>query len=103
MTPEQAKYLLPFIKAFSEGKTIQVQSEFSSDVWHDLVDPNFTSKMAYRVKPNPIVVKYRRFLCKRTETRYYVDTCCSVEGVNHAEALSNFVRWIDTDWVTEVV
>lgn len=103
MPPEQAKHLLPIIKAFSEGKTIQVQSELDPNIWDDLCDPKFNSKMPYRIKPDPIVVKYRRYLCGGSETRYYVDTCCSNGGVGLVEALTNFVRWIDTDWVTEVV
>lgn len=100
MTPEQAKDLLPIIKAYSKGKQIQI---YCAGNWVSINNPSFVEDVLYRIKPDPIVVKYRRYLCKRTETRYYVDTCCSDEGVNHVEALTNFVRWIDTDWVTEVV
>lgn len=101
MTPEQAKYLLPIIKAYSEGKTIQIQSLDDKLTWTDLAWPNFVCDVKrYRIKP---VVKYRRFLFKITERLYNVNTCCSEEDVNPVEILPNFVRWIDTDWVTENV
>lgn len=106
MTPEQAKYLLPIIKAFSEGKTIQVQSEYDPSVWYDLVNPSFTSDMAYRIKPDPIVVKYRRFIWRAATQKYYVATAyfdVYNTNVKSIEGASSFVRWIDTDWVTENV
>lgn len=107
MTPEQAKYLLPIIKAFSEGKTIQVQSEYDSSVWYDLVNPSFTSDMTYRIKPDPIVVKYRRFIWRNEAQTHSVavlhDRPWRDASVTYVETLPEFVRWIDTDWVTENV
>lgn len=60
MTREEAKKLLPFIQAFSEGKTIQsrcITSETS--LWWDVNNPTFKADgFDYRIKPEP---KYRPF------------------------------------------
>ena len=64
MTREEAKKLLPFIQAFSEGKTIQWLKP-DSDEWIDVVGGDNVdfedlaeSNVAYRIKPEP---KYRPF------------------------------------------
>lgn len=60
MTREEAKKLLPFIQAFSEGKTIQ--SKCVTDempLWWDDNNPTFEiDDFDYRIKPEP---KYRPF------------------------------------------
>lgn len=60
MTREEAKKLLPFIQAFSEGKTIQ--SRCITDempLWWDDNNPTFkVDDFDYRIKPEP---KYRPF------------------------------------------
>ena len=56
MTKEQAKALLPFIQAFSEGKTIQFKS---NGKWVDLDSASFMlTPERYRIKPES---KYRPF------------------------------------------
>ena len=51
MTRERAKELLPILKAYAEGKTIQCKM---GDGWYDLSDPNFAGfdVKLYRVKPS---------------------------------------------------
>lgn len=63
MDREQAKALLPIIKAFSEGKTIQCLT--GSGEWYDVVGNDTIDfeiladrKTKYRIKPEP---KYRSF------------------------------------------
>ena len=57
MKREEAKELLPIIKAFAEGKTIQLKSD--TNIWVDIRNPNFNMKPSdYRIKPEP---KYRPF------------------------------------------
>ena len=60
MTREEAKKLLPFIQAFSEGNTIQ--SKCITDempLWRDDNNPTFEiDDFDYRIKPEP---KYRPF------------------------------------------
>lgn len=59
MTREKAKELLPIIKAYAEGKTIQY---LIKDEWFDAFAPNFNfSANDYRIKPEP---KYRPFKTK---------------------------------------
>ena len=64
MTREEAKKLLPFIQAFSEGKKIQWLKP-DSDEWIDIVGGDNVDfedltefNVAYRIKPEP---KYRSF------------------------------------------
>lgn len=60
MTREEAKKLLPFIQAFSEGKTIQSKciTDYIS-LWWDDNNPTFdVDNFDYRIKPEP---KYRPF------------------------------------------
>ena len=61
MTKEEAKKYLPYIQAFAEGKTIQIQvitNNGSEIEWKDVKDPNFHLGHIYRVKPKS---KYRPF------------------------------------------
>ena len=55
MTREEAKKLLPIIKAFAEGKTIQL---FTNGIWEGAENPSFEELSRYRIKPEP---KYRPF------------------------------------------
>ena len=55
MTREEAKELLPIIKAFAEGKDIQIRN-ITDDGWDDINDDrmSFCAKAeAYRIKPEP--------------------------------------------------
>lgn len=57
MTRENAKELLPIIKAYSEGKKIEFLN--SGDKWELLTAPSFDGEhFQYRIKPEP---KYRPF------------------------------------------
>ena len=57
MTREEAKELLPIIKAYSEGKDIEIL--VSTGEWELLTDPYFDNEPSrYRIKPEP---KYRPF------------------------------------------
>ena len=56
MTREEAKELLPIIKAFSEGKTVQYSSD--KEIWNDAKAPDFDCGAFYRIKPEQ---KYRPF------------------------------------------
>ena len=55
MTREEAKEMLPIIKAFAEGKTIQL---FTNGIWEGAENPSFEELSRYRIKPEP---KYRPF------------------------------------------
>lgn len=57
MDRNQAKELLPIIKAFSEGKPIQSRCiKGDKSLWYDDEDPSFDDDFEYRIKP-----KYRPF------------------------------------------
>ena len=59
MTREEAKQLLPVIKAFTEGKTIEYR-EYDGE-WKVAHTPTWSSHLFYRIKPEP---KYRPFKSK---------------------------------------
>lgn len=57
MTREEAKELLPIIKAYAGGKTIQIFDDRNE--WNDLNKPTFDGDpSSYRIKPE---TKYRPF------------------------------------------
>lgn len=59
MNRNQAKELLPIIKAFSEGKVIESRCiKGDKSLWYDDEDPSFDGDFEYRIKPVP---KYRPF------------------------------------------
>ncbi len=63
MTREEAKAMLPIIKAYADGKTIQTKIKTDStalfEKWIDVVNPDFDScPGCYRIKSEP---KYRPF------------------------------------------
>ncbi len=59
MTREQVQNFLPIMKAYAEGRTVQVQS---SEGWVDIVEPAWGMwegrYREYRVKPEPRYVRY---------------------------------------------
>lgn len=59
MTREEAKELLPLIKAFAEGKTIEYREHNGG--WQVAHTPTWSSRLFYRIKPEP---KYRPFETK---------------------------------------
>ena len=56
MTREEAKELLPILKAFAEGKAIEFRT--IEGTWEELPDPLFQNPYKYRIKPEP---RYRPF------------------------------------------
>ncbi len=62
MTREEAKELLPIIKAYAEGKKIQVKCKTDSNAitehWVDVTNPDLDNPKCYRIKPEPT---YRPF------------------------------------------
>ena len=66
MTKEEAKVLLPIIKTFSEGKTIECRTRVRelnkgwkySTIWKETKELKFQDTYEYRIKPEP---KYRPF------------------------------------------
>ena len=86
MTREEAKEMLPIIKAFAEGKTIQL---FTNGIWEDAKNPTFESGAMYRIKPE---LKYRPFksqeecwleLLKHQPFGWvkYGDSICSIQNI----------------------
>ena len=58
MTREEAKQLLPIIKAFSEGKEIEGLYKGTKSPWFKIKDMDFNEGIIFRIKPEP---KYRPF------------------------------------------
>ena len=59
MTREEAKKLLPIIKAYAEGKAIESRCiKGDTSLWYDDEDPSFDDDFEYRIKTEP---KYRPF------------------------------------------
>ena len=59
MTREYIKIMMPIIKAFAEGKTLQYRVNKENNEWKDIDNPSFNDAPSeYRIKPKP---KYRPF------------------------------------------
>ena len=56
MTKERAEKLLPIIKAYAEGKEIQVLTP--SKGWDTITTPNFDDISCYRIKPEGKELKW---------------------------------------------
>ena len=100
--PQQIKTLLPILTAFAEGKTIQRWNGVG--VWFDSCVVTLDSPAeCYRIKPDPIILKYRRYIGRDHEGFYVNSISQNLSGysdINNIEEMSCFVRWIDNDWVT---
>lgn len=58
MTQEDAIKLLPIIKAYSEGKTIEVRSLLDGS-WGNISNPQFDGDPSvYRIKPEPKLIPF---------------------------------------------
>lgn len=57
MTKEEAKKNLELIKAFAQGKDIQML-EIDGKTWSDVGNPYFTENRDYRIKPDPEYVPW---------------------------------------------
>jgi len=100
MTPQQAKEFLPLLAAYAQGKRIQYT--YDGKIWEDTCNISFTSPISwYRVKPDPIILKYRRYIWK-DPNGWHITSLSSLSGISsiNVENMEEFVRWIDTDWVT---
>ena len=59
MNRNQAKVLLPIIKAYAEGKAIESRCvKGDKSLWYNDEDPSFDDDFEYRIKPEP---KFRPF------------------------------------------
>lgn len=55
MTREEAKKLLPIIKAYAEGKAIESRCiKGDTSLWYDDKDPSFDDDFEYRIKPEKV-------------------------------------------------
>lgn len=101
MNRDEAKQLLPIIQAFADGKKIQFYQE-ATEQWEDVNKPAFTfAPNRYRIKPETIKIEHRRFLYKFHN--YRICICTSRAEAKVIGTNPNFVRWIDSDWITEEV
>lgn len=101
MNRDKAKQLLPIIQALADGKKIQFYQEATGQ-WKDSNNPAFTfAPNHYRIKPETIKIEHRRFLYKYSA--YLICICSSKEEAKSIINNPNFVRWIDSDWITEEV
>ena len=113
MNRNQAKELMPIIKAFAEGKAIESRCiKGDKSLWYDDEDPSFDDDLEYRIKPDPTyrpvkdaeecwqeMQKHQPFgfmKFKDTESGYYMLTCISIGvGVGINDSLFSYDRVFD--------
>lgn len=92
------------IVAWAEGKTVQVRYGPNSHIWIDALPqknaPNFNDeKVEWRIKPQPIIIKYCLALMRYKSEEYYTavfrqDEYFLIEFINS----ENFAKWV-SDWL----
>lgn len=94
------------IRAWLDGKAIEVFNVIAQQ-WQpvrpveDWILPPFRTEWRYRLKPDPAVFKYRRFVWRDKVANK--DRIAVIEdGIlvlpDNIESRDSFVRWIDTEW-----
>jgi len=98
-TPHPHKDL---IIAWANGAKIQRKNVLTEE-WTDAANsPLWSPDTEYRIKPEPIILQYRKYL---TVYNYYVNKRTVYEIViatdpsYNVEKEPNFVKWLDDDWV----
>lgn len=100
MNRDEAKQLWPIIQAYAEGKTIQWFNDVGE--WKSLKEAAFNlPPNRYRIKPETIKIEHRRYLYNYSGYRILV--CDSRAEAGDIITSPWFVRWIDSDWITEEV
>ena len=100
MNKDNVYEYLPLIQALTEGKQLQYKSSLSNGKWNDLDNVYFESPSGnYRIKPEPITFKYRRFI-GLFYSKYYVGiyeySPNTVEPDTFAFNMGKaFIKWID--------
>lgn len=91
------------IREYANGYPVQFRNELTSR-WTDVEAPAFADGAEYRVKPDTIELKYRRYATR--------DWCGSMSVFclqwdsrhdYYPENGLDFLRWIDADWITSTV
>lgn len=100
MTPHKHAAL---IKAWADGAVIQARFP-GIEEWKD-IDPTWSLHIEYRIKPEPVMVKYRRYVAKTLGGKLRVFTYCdgACHSIESVERQIGFAKWIDHDWITEEV
>lgn len=97
MNRQEAKRLLPIIQAFAEGKDIQ-ERYGAGTCWADITTPDFGMNPAnYRIKPESVKIRYRRYLWKDFGGKYLIDI--TTGDIKAVEDDAMFIKWIDPDWI----
>jgi hypothetical protein len=99
------------VVAWLEGKTIQIQGWSGNPLkWIDMEKvenstclPVFNINTNYRIKPEPVVVRYRRVLWKGFDNMLRVEAMRPTDTLPAYEKSACFVKWIDTEWQEYVV
>lgn len=97
------------VKAWLDGKIVQM---WIAGKWTDMRNADqqnvvhvFHVDDAYRIKPEPVIVRYRRYLYQYYNTSPRVGTYSETSGCTEAGIanMCGFVKWIDTEWREYVV
>ncbi len=89
MTQQEAKLLLPLIKALAEGKTLQVKGR---NTWEDTQSPLFLSDFEYRVKPEPLVLYVNVYKNKYNTATWYGIPTTDPQPPQNCQGPNEFIR-----------
>lgn len=98
------------IVAYAKGRPIQCRKcskmGFDFGPWNTpntfFGSPSFENpELEWRVKPEPVVIKYRNALMKNSQGKFYVEVIPQTEG-ERFEEWGGFVRWIGEEMIYTV-
>lgn len=68
------------------------------------LSPAWVSRTEYRIKPTPVVARYRRYLAKNVNcVKVYTVNENDYTAPKEVEGYSTFIKWIDNDWQEYVI
>jgi hypothetical protein len=89
------------IKAWADGNPIQFKGEDDAE-WRDTAEPSWFDVLQYRVKPEPVKVRYRVSLHERRDGGLFTLTSDDNKEAEGHERERDFRRWL-ADWKEESV
>jgi len=67
------------------------------------INPSWNEYSQYRIAPKKEVIRYRRFI-RSSDRCFIIDVAqATADAPEHVVKWADFIRWIDEDWIEEIV
>ena len=95
--PKTPKRDADVIKAWADGSEVQWRTPGSLQEWTDNNHPSFNENLEWRVKPDPLSIKYQNYLLSQDAIMPIYVRCWTSESEEtrqYIEKWPHFVRWL---------